>query len=72
MRRRAPSRFFPKPGELELPAGCDLILHPHRTVLTIEFAKLDAEIMRILQQAKTEQARGIKHPTLPGKAEPTR
>ena len=40
-----------------LPEGCDLILHPRRTVLEIEFAKLDAEIVRILQQAKVEAAR---------------
>jgi ribonuclease P protein component len=40
-----------------LPIGCDLILHPHRTVLTIEFTKLEAEILRILQQANAEQAR---------------
>jgi ribonuclease P protein component len=40
-----------------LPPGCDLILHPRRYVLTIEFAKLEAEIVRILQQAKTEAAR---------------
>ena len=40
-----------------LPAGFDLILHPRRTVLTIEFAKLEAEIVRILQQAKAEAAR---------------
>ena len=40
-----------------LPNGCDLILHPHRTVLTIEFTKLEAEILRILQQANAEQAR---------------
>jgi ribonuclease P protein component len=40
-----------------LPAGCDLILHPRRTVLRLEFAKLEAEIVRILQQAKTEAAR---------------
>jgi ribonuclease P protein component len=38
----------------KLPAGCDLILHPHRTVLTIEFAKLDAEIVRILEQANAD------------------
>ena len=36
-----------------LPPACDLILHPRRTVLTIEFTKLEAEIVRILQQAKT-------------------
>jgi ribonuclease P protein component len=40
-----------------LPLGCDLILHPRRTILTIEFAKLEAEIVRILQQANTEAAR---------------
>lgn len=40
-----------------LPAGCDLIFHPRRIVLTMEFAKLEAEIVRILEQARTEQAR---------------
>ncbi|MGD0098290.1 MAG: ribonuclease P protein component [Terracidiphilus sp.] len=40
-----------------LPPGCDLILHPRRTVLTMEFSKLEAEIVRILQQATAEAAR---------------
>jgi ribonuclease P protein component len=40
-----------------LPHGCDLIFHPRRPVLTIEFAKLEAEIVRILLQAKAEAAR---------------
>jgi ribonuclease P protein component len=40
-----------------LPVGCDLILHPRRTVLKLEFAKLEAEIVRILQQAKADAAR---------------
>jgi ribonuclease P protein component len=40
-----------------LPPGCDLILHPRRTVLTIEFAKLEAEVVRILTQARSEAAR---------------
>ena len=40
-----------------VPAGFDLILHPRRTVLTMEFAKLEAEIVRILQQARAEAAR---------------
>ena len=35
-----------------LPEGCDLILHPRRSVLTAEFAQLDAEVVRILGQAK--------------------
>ncbi|MDR3739499.1 MAG: ribonuclease P protein component [Terracidiphilus sp.] len=40
-----------------LPAGFDLILHPRRSVLTADFAKLDAELVRILTQAQTEAAR---------------
>jgi ribonuclease P protein component len=40
-----------------LPRGCDLILHPRRIVLTLEFTKLEAEILRILQQAKAEAAK---------------
>jgi ribonuclease P protein component len=40
-----------------LPLGCDLILHPRRSILTVEFAKLEAEIVRILQQANAEAAR---------------
>ncbi len=40
-----------------LPAGFDLILHPRRSVLTADFAKLDAELVRILSQAQTEAAR---------------
>ena len=40
-----------------LPSGCDLIFHPRRTVLTMEFAKLEAEIVRILEQAGTEVTR---------------
>lgn len=37
-----------------LPQGFDLILHPRRVVLTIEFARLEAEIVRILDQAMAE------------------
>ena len=40
-----------------LPAACDLILHPRRTVLTLDFAKLEAEIVRILVQANADAAR---------------
>ncbi len=40
-----------------LPAGADLILHPRRAVLSIEFTKLEAEIVRILSQAKADAAR---------------
>ena len=41
----------------QLPQGFDLVLHPRRTVLTLEFAKLEAEIVRILGQANAEAAR---------------
>jgi ribonuclease P protein component len=40
-----------------LPEGCDLIFHPRRAVLTMEFTKLEAEIVRILQQAGVEAER---------------
>jgi ribonuclease P protein component len=57
----------------QLPAGCDLIFHPHRTVLTIEFTKLDAEIVRIRQQANAEQLRpNPAQVTRSGKAAPVR
>lgn len=42
-----------------LPEGCDLIFHPRRQVLTMDFAKLEAEVVRILEQAKTETARSM-------------
>jgi len=45
-----------------LPEGCDLIFHPRRNVLTMEFAQLEAEIVRILEQARTEASRGFKSP----------
>jgi ribonuclease P protein component len=44
-----------------LPMGCDLILHPQRSVLTIEFGKLEAEIVRILHQAQADAVR-LKEP----------
>jgi ribonuclease P protein component len=43
-----------------LPTGFDLILHPRRSVLTVEFAQLEAEIVRILQQASADVARAPK------------
>jgi ribonuclease P protein component len=46
-----------------LPAGFDLILHPRRTVLTMEFAQLEREVVRILNEARTETARSAKHST---------
>ena len=47
-----------------LPAGFDLIFHPRRSVLTMEFAQLEREIVRILEQAQeqslVEAARSAK------------
>jgi ribonuclease P protein component len=43
-----------------LPAGFDLIFHPRRSVLTMEFAQLEGEIVRILEQARDQAARGVK------------
>jgi len=40
-----------------LPEGADLILHPRRPVLTMEFAKLEAELVRILTQARADAAK---------------
>jgi ribonuclease P protein component len=40
-----------------LPEGADLILHPRRGVLTMEFTKLEAEIVRILTQARADAER---------------
>jgi ribonuclease P protein component len=47
-----------------LPPGSDLILHPRRIVLTMEFTKLEAEIVRILTQAKADAARTVSRPAM--------
>jgi ribonuclease P protein component len=39
------------------PVGCDLIFHPRRIVLTMDFTKLEEEIVRILRQANAEAGR---------------
>lgn len=43
-----------------LPEGFDLVFHPRRNVLTMEFVQLEAEIVRILEQAKAEATRAAK------------
>jgi ribonuclease P protein component len=48
-----------------LPEGCDLIFHPRRCVLTLEFAKLEAEIVRILEQANAEAGKIAGRPAEP-------
>jgi ribonuclease P protein component len=40
-----------------LPEGADLILHPRRVVLTMEFTQLEAEVVRILTQARADAAK---------------
>jgi ribonuclease P protein component len=42
-----------------LPRGIDFIFHPRRTVLTIDFTKLEAEVVRILTQARAEALRTL-------------
>jgi ribonuclease P protein component len=43
----------------ELPSGIDLVLHPRRSVMEMEFVKLDSEILRIFRQVATQfQRRG--------------
>jgi len=53
-----------------LPAHSDLILHPRRVVLDIEFTKLEAEIVRILTQANTEAARAARISIAPPAPQP--
>jgi ribonuclease P protein component len=38
----------------ELPEGVDLILHPKRSVMTMDFVKLEAEVLRIFRQAASQ------------------
>ncbi len=45
-----------------LPQGFDLIFHPRRNVLSMENAQLEAEIVRILEQAGNEASRLAKSP----------
>jgi len=49
-----------------LPDCVDLIFHPRRAVLTMEFAKLEAEVVRILTQARAEAARDRSRAGGPG------
>ena len=51
-----------------LPQGSDLILHPRRSVLTMEFTKLEGEIVRILTQARADAARMVSRPSMVGPA----
>ena len=54
----------------ELPEGVDLILHPKRMVMTMEFAKLEAEVLRIFRQAAGQVRQG--RPSEPVSTQPIR
>jgi ribonuclease P protein component len=57
-----------------VPRGFDLIFHPRRSVLTLEFGKLEAEIVRILQQARADALRAslpVSNARQPAAAKPT-
>jgi len=41
----------------ELPADVDLILHPRRSVISMDFGKLEAEVLRIFRQAAAQARR---------------
>lgn len=43
-----------------LPNGFDLIFHPRRNVMLMEFMQLESEVVRILEQARAEAARADK------------
>jgi len=52
----------------DLPDGVDLILHPKRMVMTMEFAKLEAEVLRIFRQAAGQIRQARMRP--PGQVRP--
>jgi ribonuclease P protein component len=50
----------------ELPDGMDLVLHPRRSVMTMEFVKLEAEVLRIFRQAAAQvRAARASNPSRP-------
>jgi ribonuclease P protein component len=55
----------------ELPSGVDLILHPRRSVINMDFVKLETEILRIFRQAAA-QARQKSSQTPDGEAATSR
>jgi ribonuclease P protein component len=51
----------------ELPDGVDLVLHPRQSVITMEFVKLEAEVLRIFRQAAAQvRAAKASNPSRPG------
>ena len=51
----------------ELPNGVDLILHPRRSVMTMDFVKLEVEVLRIFRQAAAQ----VREATAKGPARPS-
>jgi ribonuclease P protein component len=51
-------------------ANADIILHPRRTVLTIDFAKLESEVVRIFTNIQSMIDQGRKAPKPAPKATP--
>jgi ribonuclease P protein component len=59
----------------ELPDNTDLILHPRRMVMTMDFVKLESEVVRIFRQAKAQMRDKIsdkvsKAPSVPAQPVP--
>ncbi len=51
--------------ELQLPL--DVILHPRRSVLTLEFAALEREVRQVFRSVQNAAAKGTLPPPQPGK-----
>lgn len=52
-----------------IPPGFDFVFHPRRNVLTMKFAKLETEIVRILETARAEVVQ-VGEPSRPGPPAP--
>jgi len=48
----------------ELPEHADLILHPRRSVMAMDFVKLEAEVVRIFRQANAQSRNEARKPIL--------
>lgn len=45
----------------ELPEYADLILHPRRSVMSMDFVKLESEVVRIFRQAKSQSGPQVRN-----------
>jgi ribonuclease P protein component len=46
----------------ELPAGIDLVLHPRRSVIELEFERLEREVVRIFATVAKAAAQSVNQP----------